>query len=133
MPPEPRPGAEPVARPAAVVALAVLLLVEAVAVAGAAAVGVPSVVTGGRPAVAGFVVLCALGVAAALVASARSFWRGSSRARGPAATWQLLQGATALTLLQAGVLRPVAWAALAVAAAVLALVVTRPAPPPRTL
>lgn len=135
MPPEPRrPGADPAGpaeRRAAVVVLVALLLVEAAAVAVAAGLGIPSVVAGGRPAVAGFVVLCAVGVAAALVASARSFWRGSSRARGPAATWQLLQGATAVTLLQAGALVPAAWAALVVAVAVLVLVVTRPAPPPR--
>jgi hypothetical protein len=128
--PSPRtPAADPAPRSRARSALVALLVVEAVAVGAGGVLGIGAVVRGGHPAVAASMVVCALAVAAALLACARSFRRGSSRARGPAATWQLLQGATAVTLLQAGASPWVAGTALAVAAAGLVLIVTRPAPP----
>lgn len=130
-PPGPGPGA--VARGPALVTLVAVLVVEALAVAAAAVRGAAAVLDGERTAVAAFVLVCAAGVAAALLACARSFWRGSSRARGVAATWQLLQGATAVALLQAGAAVTVAGGALALAAVGLVLVVTRPAPQARPL
>ncbi|MBX9246965.1 hypothetical protein ICW40_19420, partial [Actinotalea ferrariae] len=95
------------------VLLVAVLCLEAVAVAAAGVLGIGAAVRGERPAVAAFVVVFALVVAAGLAAAARSFWRGSVRARGPVATWQLLQGATAVTLLQAGATPGPAWAVLA--------------------
>ncbi|MBO1750979.1 hypothetical protein J4G33_04100 [Actinotalea sp. BY-33] len=75
-------------------------------------------------AVALFLLLFGLGVAAVLVAAARALLAGSRRARGPVITWQLLQGATAVTLLQGGIAW--GWPLLALAAAILVLLMTRP-------
>ena len=75
-------------------------------------------------AVALFLLVFGLGVAAVLVAGARALLAGSRRARGPVITWQLLQGATAVTLLQGGIAW--GWPLLVLAAAILVLLMTRP-------
>ncbi len=75
-------------------------------------------------AVALFLLVFGLGVAAVLVAGVRALLRGSSRARGPVITWQLLQGATAVTLLQGGIVW--GWPLLVLAATVMVLLMTRP-------
>lgn len=115
------------------VVLIVVVRLEALAVATGGALGVRAIAEGDQVAVAVFLVVCALLVAVLLLRHARSLRRGSSAGRGFAATWQVLQGATAVTLLAAGAVTAVSWIALGVSVLGLALVVTRRPPPPREL
>ena len=71
-----------------------------------------------------FLAVFALGVAAALVAAGRTVALGRRGARGPIVTWQVLQAATATTVLGVPAARPWAVAAVAVAAVVVLLVLT---------
>lgn len=105
----------------------VTAVLEAVALVVLAGWGVVQLATGLQTAVGVvvFLVLFALAVAAALVASARALWEGRRTGRAPVATWQLLQGATALAFLQATA-SPVAWAVLVLSAVVFVLLLTRP-------
>lgn len=163
----PSPNAAPTARPWTLVVLVGLLGVEAAALAAGAVLGLVALVSSDHRGVVGFLALCAAGMAAALVACARSLWRagaradsgasgaqgalgtdgthgrhgtaddagsdraaapGRSRARGPAATWQILQAVTAVTILQAAPgearVAVAAWVALVVAAGALWLLLT---------
>ena len=118
-------------RPQLLTAAAVLVVAEAVVIAGAAVLWL--VRTGGGEAasvpVALFLVAFAAGVAVGLGAAARALRRGRRGARAPVITWQLLQGATCLTLLQAGVAPALAWLGLAVAALVVVLILLSPPVP----
>lgn len=89
-------------RPAAVTVAAGGTIAEAGVLAVAGAAWLVQVVVQGSSAlgVAAFLILFAWGLAAVLVAGARALRRGSRRARGPVITWQLLQVATALAVLQ---------------------------------
>jgi hypothetical protein len=102
-------------------------VVEAVALVGLSGWGVVQLVSGQQTAVGVvlFLVVFGLAVAAALVASARALWEGRRTGRAPVATWQLLQGATALALLQATD-APLAWAVLVLSVVVFVLLLTRP-------
>lgn len=102
-------------------------VLEAVVLVGLAGWGVVQLVTGGPSAVGVvvFLVLFGLAVAAALVASARALWEGRRTGRAPVATWQLLQGATALAFLEATG-SPLAWALLGFSVLVFLLLLTRP-------
>lgn len=131
--PAPPVGAPP---PRLLTVALVGVLIEAAVLVGLAGWSAVQLATAGAQSlgVGLFLVVFCLGVAAVLVAAARALRRGSRRARGPIITWQLLQGATAITLIQVGVV----WGALALALAlvVLGLLMTRPAlahvasPPP---
>lgn len=109
--------------PAAVRTVVTVALLEALALVGlvgAALVQLLRGTLGPSGFVIGLLVLSA-GLAAVLVAAARALLRGRRRARGPLATWQLLQGATAMTVLQAtdGPVQLAAWTAFVVAAVAL--------------
>ena len=75
-----------------------------------------------------FLVVFAAGIAAALVLAARALRAGRRGGRAPAIGWQLLQGATAVTILQVPGAHTVAlwgaWTALAAAVVVLVLALT---------
>lgn len=102
-------------------------VLEAVALAGLSVWGLVQLALGqqGAPSVVLFLVIFGLAVAAALVGSARALWAGRRTGRAPVATWQLLQGAVALAVLQATG-APAAWAVLVLSAAVFLLLLTRP-------
>ena len=138
--PPPEPGAEargpqrvpaaPVTRPPAVAGAALLLLGEALALLAGALWGVVVMATGSATdvGIAAAVVVFALLLCAAVLASARGLWRGRRAARAPAVGWQVLQGATAAALLQvAGLgagLVVAAGLALAMAVTVVGLLLT---------
>ncbi|KGM10124.1 hypothetical protein [Cellulomonas carbonis] len=123
-PTPPRPARRP---PAGVVAVVAAVCVEALALAAGAVVGLVQVLRGTESAVgvALFLVVFALAVAAALVASARALWAGRRSGRAPVATWQLLQAATAFAVGRATD-TPAAWVVLAVSVGVFVLLLTRP-------
>lgn len=87
----------------AVRVMTVGVLVEAAALGLAGLWSVMLLVTGRSVdgALGGFLAVFCLGVAAGLVGAARALGRSGTWARGTVVTWQLLQGATALTVLQA--------------------------------
>ncbi|EYR62668.1 hypothetical protein N866_06310 [Actinotalea ferrariae CF5-4] len=109
------------------VVVAAAAVLEAVALVALTGWGVVQLVTGRQNAVGVvlFLVVFGLAVAAVLVGSARALWEGRRTGRAPVATWQLLQGATALAVLQATG-SPVAWAVLVLSAVVFVLLLTRP-------
>ena len=121
--PEPGPGD----RPAALVALVVGVLVEALALAVGGVVVLVELVAGGSQSVGVslFLVVFALGVAALLVLSVRGLLHGRRWARSPVATWQILQLVVAISTLQSGATAWVA-AALVLAVVVLVLLMLRP-------
>lgn len=118
------PPPDTVPRALTVVIGAVLL--EALALAVAAVGALVVLLRGGStaPGVVLAVALFSAAVAAVLVLGARGLLAGRRWSRGPVITWQLLQGATAVTVLQA-VGSPWAWAALGLAALVVVLLMTR--------
>ncbi|MCL3862749.1 hypothetical protein [Actinotalea sp. K2] len=120
---DPGPGPRP-----PVLALALgLVLVEAAGLVGFALWSLVSVLTQGTDTlgVALALVLFCLAVAAALVAAARAVHGGRRAARAPLVTWQLLQGATAVSVLRAAG-APLAWAALVAAVVVLVALLSPP-------
>ncbi|WP_225753620.1 hypothetical protein [Actinotalea sp. Marseille-Q4924] len=121
-----RPPA-PAAPPPSLRVVVVVAVVEAVAIVVLSGWGVVQLVTGQQTAVGVvlFLVLFGLAVAATLVGSARALWEGRRTGRAPVATWQLLQGATALAVLQA-TSAPAAWAVLVLSVVVFVLLLTRP-------
>ncbi|WP_435736740.1 hypothetical protein V5D56_18530 [Cellulosimicrobium sp. PMB13] len=131
MPPRPapqdRPETGPGDRPAALVALVVGVLVEALALAVGGVVVLVELVAGGSQSVGVslFLVVFALGVAALLVLSVRGLLHGRRWARSPVATWQILQLVVAISTLQSGATAWVA-AALVLAVVVLVLLMLRP-------
>jgi len=94
----------------------VVVVLEAALLIGVAGAYLVSIVRGTSEApgtaagIAGFGAL----LAAALLGCARALWRRRRWARGPVLTWQVLQGATAVSVLS-GEQRPTAFALLAVA------------------
>ncbi|WP_149205281.1 hypothetical protein [Actinotalea subterranea] len=111
-------------------AAVVLVLAEAVSLGVLGLVWTVRLVAEGTPSlgVSLFLIVFALGVAAALVGLARLHRQGRRGARAPLVTWQVLQGATAVTVLQVGpavATAAVAWVALA-AAVVTTAVLVRP-------
>lgn len=111
-------------RPGAVTVAVVGVAIEGLALVVSAGAGVVQLVGQGSSAVGVtvFLVVGALGVAWVLGAAASALRRGSRRARGPLITAQLLQGATALAVVQVPG-RPGWLAAAALAAILLAVVV----------
>jgi len=109
------PG-EPWRRPGLLLGVCVVVVLEAALLIGVAGACLVSIVRGTSEApgtaagIAGFGAL----LAAALLGCARALWRGRRWARGPVLTWQVLQGATAVSVLS-GEQRPTAFALLAVA------------------
>ncbi|WP_155855380.1 hypothetical protein [Actinotalea ferrariae] len=126
-PASPDSPASAAAPPRSVVVVAAAAVLEAVALVALTGWGVVQLVTGRQNAVGVvlFLVVFGLAVAAVLVGSARALWEGRRTGRAPVATWQLLQGATALAVLQATG-SPVAWAVLVLSAVVFVLLLTRP-------
>lgn len=117
------PGARPV--PAALTVALALVGLEALLLVAWAAWSVVSLVRGTpNPGGAAFVGVFALGAAAVLVLAGRACARGRRGGRAPVITWQLLQVAVALTLVQAG--SPWGWFLLAPAVVVTVLLVSRP-------
>lgn len=111
------------------------VLVEVTALVGLAGWWLVELVGGHSSSVgvALFLVAFALGVAAVLLGSVRALRARHRWARGPVMTWQLLQGATAVAVLQAVATAagsgPAAWLArlaIVLAGVVLVLMVTRP-------
>ena len=102
-------------------------LLEALALVVLAVWGMAQLVAGQQssPGVVIFLVVFALVTSAALVLSARALWAGRRTGRAPVATWQLLQGAVALVVLQATA-APAAWVVLVLSAGVFFLLLTRP-------
>lgn len=103
-----------------------LVLVESVTLLGAAGLLVVLVLRGSLAADPGptaVLVLLAVALAFGLAAASRSLARGGRGGRAPVITWQLLQAATAITLLGAPAARVGAVVALVLALAVLAAVV----------
>lgn len=125
----PRGEGEPAARvvPPGVRVVVGAALLEALVLGALAVWGVVQLVAGRQssPGVVLFLVVFALVTAVALVFSARALWAGRRTGRAPVATWQLLQGAVALVVLQATA-APAAWVVLVVSAAVFLLLLTRP-------
>lgn len=113
--------------PGAVRVVAAAAVLQAVGLVAVAGWGVAQLVGATEPnvGVGVFVVVFALATAAALVLSARGLIGGRRAGRAPVATWQLLQGATALAWLNATG-SGVAWAVLAMSAVVFVLLLTRP-------
>lgn len=112
---------------------AALVLVESVTLLGAAGLLVVLVIRGSvaaDPGPTAVLVLLAVALALGLAAASRSLARGGRGGRAPVITWQLLQAATAITLLGAPAARIGAVVALALALAVLTAVVV--AGPPTT-
>ena len=105
-------------RPAALVALCALVLLQAGLLVGLGAAWGAGLVRGASrmPAATVFLVLFALGVAAVLVLCVRGLWRGRRWARSPVMTWEVL-----LVVLAVGWLGsdPAAWAVGVLASAVL--------------
>lgn len=125
--PSPPDASAPV--PCPLVVVGALVLVEAAVCVLLAVWGVVDLVRGvtTAPGVAVFLVVAGLAVAAVLVASVRALRAGRRGGRAPVVTWQLLQAATALTLVGALPSPAVwaAWAALAVAVVVVVGMMTR--------
>jgi ABC-type glucose/galactose transport system permease subunit len=110
----------------------VLVLAEAAALTFAALGWLVRVVAGATEgsSVAWFLLVFVMGVAGVLVLSARTLRRGARGGRAPVVTWQLLQAATAVTVLQGGPALPVrvvAVLALVVGAVVVGLLLSRSA------
>lgn len=116
-PPPARTGAAAGTRPTALAAVCLVVLVQAALLLGlGVAWGVDLVRGASRlPGATAFLVVFALGVAAALAASARGLWRGRRWARSPVMTWQLLLAVMAIGWLGA---EPTVWAAAVLASAV---------------
>lgn len=108
----------------------VLVLLEAAVVAATAVVWSVRTLAGdaGDVSVALFLVVFAALLAVVLVVAARSLWRDGRGGRALVITWQLLQGATCVTLLGAGAAPAPAWAGLVLAALVLLLLLLSPPP-----
>lgn len=126
------PAPLPVAGPATVRTAVVLVLTEAAALMLAALGWLVQVVAGATVATsaAWFLLAFVVGVAGVLVLSARMLRRGARGGRAPVLTWQLLQAATAVTVLQGGPALPVATVAalaLVVGAVVVGLLLSRSA------
>ena len=102
----------------------VLVLLEAAALVLVGVWGVTRIGDGGSGSVGIFLVLFTLGVAAMLVGATRALRCGRRIGRAPVAAWQLLQAATSVAVIQAGV--GVAWIPLVVALVVVVLLMTRP-------
>lgn len=123
----PGPGTRPVARPvptALAVALALVGL-EALLLLAWAGWSVVTLVRGTtNPGGAAFLGAFALGAAVVLVLAGRACARRRRGGRAPLMTWQLLQAAVAVTLLQAG--SAWGWLLLVPAAVVVVLLVSRP-------
>ena len=121
-------SAEPPPR-ALAVALGVLLL-EAAALAATSVWFLVELIRSGASDVplALFLVVFAAGIAATLVFAARALQAGRRGGRAPAIGWQLLQGATAVTVLQVPDVQTGAlwgaWTALAAAVVVVVLALT---------
>ena len=109
------PTGEPRRRPGLLLGVCLVVVLEAALLIGVAGAYLVSIARGASAApgtaagIAGFGAL----VAAALLGCARALWRGRRWARGPVLTWQVLQGATAVSVLS-GAQRPIALALLAV-------------------
>jgi hypothetical protein len=113
------------ARMPGAVALAVVgAAIEAAGLGAAALVWVVTLVTRGSTVLGAALalVVAVVGLAAVLATGAAALRRGSRRARGPVITWQLLQGATGVAVIQVPG-RPGWLATGAVAAVVLACAV----------
>lgn len=111
--------------PAAVRAVAVAAVLEAVGLAAVAGWGITQLVSGTETdlGVGLFMVVFALALAGVLVVSARALLAGRRSGRSPIATWQLLQGATGFAVGSAtGV--GAAWVVVAVSAVVFVLLMT---------
>lgn len=126
------PAGVPADLPATVRTAAVLVLAEAAALTVAALGWLVQVVAGATEgsSAAWFLLVFVVGVAGVLVRSARTLRRGARGGRAPVVTWQLLQAATALTVLQGGPALPVlvvAVLALVVGAVVVGLLLSRSA------
>lgn len=106
--------------------LLVVVVLEAVALVVLAGQGVVAVVRGDSSAVGVtlFLVAFFLAMAAVLLLCVRALLAGRRGARAPVVTWQLLQAATAVTLIPSG--SPTAWAALGASLVVVVLMMTRP-------
>jgi hypothetical protein len=108
--------ARPRRRPALLVTVCAVVVLEAALLIGVAGAYLVAIARGASEApgtaagIAGFGAV----VAAALLGCARALWRGRRWARGPVLTWQVLQGATAVSALS-GEQRPTALALVAVA------------------
>ena len=112
-----------------------LVLVESVALLGAAGLLIVLAIRGRLstttdPWPTAVLVLLAVALALGLAAAARSLAHGGRGGRAPVITWQLLQAATAITLLGAPAARIGAVVALVLALAVLAAVVVAGPPSP---
>jgi hypothetical protein len=109
------------------------IVVETVALVGAGGWVLVTVAVQGSThlGVALFLAAFALGVGALLLVGARALRRSAPRVRGPVVTWQLLQAATAVTVLgvpgRTGAATGVAVGGIALAAVVVAGVLSRPA------
>lgn len=109
------------------------IVVETVALVGAGGWVLVTVAVQGSThlGVALFLAAFALGVGALLLVGARALRRSAPRVRGPVVTWQLLQAATAVTVLavpgRTGAAAGVAVGGIALAAVVVAGVLSRPA------
>lgn len=116
-------------RPALVVALVAAAVAETGALLGLGGVYLGELADGraAEPAVAGFAAGFALLVGAGLGFAAVGLWRGRRWARSPVMTWQLLQGAVAVSQLGSGsAVGAAAVGALAVAAVAAVLLVLPP-------
>jgi len=117
------------------IALVVLVLVEAAVLAGLGLWWLVVLVVGDVQdvGVALFLIGFTLAVAAGLAAGGRALLHGRRGARAPVVTWQLLQGATAVAVLQGTATSPagettlwLARLAILVAAAIVVLMLSRP-------
>lgn len=133
--PRGRGAAVPAARPRTLLALVVLVLVEAAVLAGLGLWWLVVLVVGDVQdvGVALFLIGFTLAVAAGLAAGGRALLHGRRGARAPVVTWQLLQGATAVAVLQGTATSPagettlwLARLAILVAAAIVVLMLSRP-------
>lgn len=122
-------------RPRSLVAVVVLVLAEAVVTAGLGLWWLFVLIVGDvrEVAVALFLVVFALAVAAGLALGGRALLRGRRGARAPVITWQILQGATAVAVLQGTATSPagettlwLARVAIIVSAAIVVLMLSRP-------
>lgn len=88
----PTPASARPNRPVALAVVCLVTLLEAAAAVGLAVAWASDLVRGVsvRPAATVFLIVCGLGVALVLAASARGLWRGRRWARSPVMTWQIM-------------------------------------------
>lgn len=121
-------GRNPQQRPAAVLALAVVLAVEALVMLGVSALLGYEVATQPAVSLASSIALLVMSILAAVALGALTVgvWRMQAWARGPVTVWQVLQVAAAVVIIQGDIAPWLGWGLAACSLAGLLLVFSAP-------